>query len=108
MSEVNNAIEELLRAIKRSQEYVEYRYQLDKINMQPELRRQVDTFRNENFELQNNTPEEELLQKMEQFEEKYQTLRENPLVNDFLAAELAFCRKMQDVNLRITAGLQFE
>lgn len=108
MSEVNNAIEELLRAIKQSQEYVEYRYQLDKINMQPELRRQVDTFRNENFELQNNTPEEELLQKMEQFEEKYQTLRENPLVNDFLAAELAFCRKMQDVNLRITAGLQFE
>lgn len=30
------------------------------------------------------------------------------MVSDFLAAELAFCRMMQDINLRLTEALHFE
>ena len=108
MTEVEQAIENLLSVIKQTKEYEEFRYQLDKINLQPELHRQIDEFRKENFELQNNTPEDQMLQKSEEFEEKYQTFRENPLVNDFLTAETAFCRRMQEINLKITEGLQFE
>lgn len=108
MSDVEQAIENLLEALKRTKEYTEYQCQLQKINMQPELRKQVDAFRNENFELQNSTPEDQMLQRMEQFEEKYQVFRENPLVNDFLEAELSFCRKMQEVTLKIMEGLAFE
>ena len=108
MTEVEQAIENLLSVIKQTKEYEEFRYQLDKINLQPELHRQIDDFRKENFELQNNTPEDQMLQKSEEFEERYQTFRENPLVNDFLTAETAFCRRMQEINLKITEGLQFE
>lgn len=108
MTEVEQAIGDLLSVIKQTEEYVDFRYQLDKINLQPELHRQIDEFRKENFELQNNTPEDQMLQRSEEFEEKYQTFRENPLVNDFLAAETAFCRMMQEINLKITEGLQFE
>ncbi len=108
MNTIDNAINELLEAIKQSREYVEYRYQLEKINMQPELRSQIDAYRDENFALQSNTPEDQLLWKIEQFEEKYRKFRENPLVNDFLVAELAFVRKIQEVNLKIAEGIQFE
>lgn len=108
MNTIDNAINELLEAIRQSREYVEYRYQLEKINMQPELRSQIDAYRDENFALQNETPEDQLLWKIEQFEEKYRNFRENPLVNDFLAAELAFVRKIQEVNLKIAEGIQFE
>ncbi len=108
MTEVEQAIENLLSVIKQTKEYEEFRYQLDKINLQPELHRQIDEFRRENFELQNNTPGDQMLQKSEEFEERYQTFRENPLVNDFLMAETAFCRRMQEINLKITEGLQFE
>ena len=108
MTEVEQAIENLLSVIKQTNEYEDFRYQLDKINLQPELHRQIDEFRKENFELQNNTPEDQMLQKSEEFEERYQTFRENPLVNDFLTAETAFCRRMQEINLKITEGLQFE
>ena len=108
MTEVEQAIENLLSVIKQTKEYEEFRYQLDKINLQPELHRQIDEFRKENFELQNNTPEDQMLQKSEEFEERYQTFRENPLVNDFLTAETGFCRRMQEINLKITEGLQFE
>jgi len=105
---IDNAINALLDAIKQSKEYQAYRYQLEKLNMQPELRSQVDAYRDENFALQNNTPDDQLLWQMEQFEEKYRKFRENPLVNDFLAAELAFVRMIQEVNLKIAEGVQFE
>ena len=107
MAEVDQAIEDLLSVIRQTKEYIEYKIQYDKINMQPELHKQIDEFRIENYQLQNSTPEEEMLQCIEQFEQKYQTFRENPLVNDFLEAELAFCRKMQEITLKITEGLQF-
>lgn len=108
MTKVQQAVEDLLSVIKQTEEYTEYRCQLEKLKLQPELHRQVDAFRSENFELQSLTPEDQLLQKTEQFEEKYRVLRENPLVMDFLEAELAFCRMMQETHLKITEGLQFE
>ena len=108
MTEVEQAIENLVFVIKQTKEYVDYRCQLDKINIQPELRRQIDEFRMANFELQNNTPEDQMLQRVEEFEERYQNFRENPLVNDFLTAETAFCRRMQEINLKIAEGLEFE
>lgn len=108
MNTIDNAINGLLEAIKQSREYKEYRYQLEKINMQPDLRSQIDAYRDENFELQNNTPDGQLLWQMEQFEEKYRKFRENPLVNDFLAAELALVRMIQEINLKIAEGIQFE
>ena len=64
MNDVDLAIENLLIALKQTEEYTEYQNQLGKINMQPDLRKQVDAYRNENFELQNSTPQDELMQKI--------------------------------------------
>ncbi len=108
MSDVELAIENLLDTLKQTKEYTEYQCQLQKINRQPELKEQIDAFRHENMEMQSKTPEDQLLQRMEQFEEKYRVFRENPLVSDFLSAELGFCRKMQEVILKIMEGLPFE
>ena len=44
----------------------------------------------------------------EQFEKEYADFRENTLVSEFLAAELAFCRMMQDINLQVTEAVHFE
>lgn len=51
--------------------------------------------------------DEELFQRIEEFEREYEKFRENPLVSDFLAAELDFCRMMQEMNNRVTAALDF-
>ncbi len=108
MKEVNQAIENLIEALNNCEDYVTYRRQLDRINRQPELKAQIDAMRKENFEMQNETPEDQLMQRTEQFEQKYQSLMENPMVNDFLQAELAFVRTMREVNIRIMAGVSFE
>ena len=42
------------------------------------------------------------------FEKEYENFRQQPLVADFLAAELALCRMMQDIFGDITEALDFE
>ncbi|WP_303408980.1 YlbF family regulator [uncultured Duncaniella sp.] len=50
----------------------------------------------------------ELFDKMEAFEREYREFRENPAVDEFLRAELAFCRMMQEMNVLLTAEIDFE
>ena len=46
--------------------------------------------------------------KLGAFQEEFKTLRENPLVDNFLASELAFCRMMQNINFDIVEAVEFE
>ena len=68
--------------------------------------KQIDDFRTRNFELQ--TSGDCAFDKLEAFEKEYEGFRENVLVDEFLAAELAFCRMMQEINIRITEAMQFD
>ena len=53
MSRVETALEELIAAVIASEEYREYDRQKQIMKEQPELKDQIDRFRQENFELQN-------------------------------------------------------
>lgn len=105
---VKKATENFIEEIRKSGIYREYDFQKQKLKRQPELFTMVEDFRQRNFALQRETPGEELLDKLDAFEREYEEFRANPLVDDFLRAELAFCRMMQEVNVLITAELDFE
>lgn len=45
---------------------------------------------------------------MDAFEKEYEEFREDSMVDDFLRAELAFCRMMQEITLCITEMVDFE
>lgn len=107
-SEVKEAIRQFADKIMESDTYKEYLYQREKIKKQPELYDKVNEFRQRNFELQNGTDEEDLFDRMEEFEKEYEKFRENPLVDDFLRAELSFCRMMQEVDLLLAEAIDFE
>lgn len=106
MDTISTALDRLTEAILNSAEYREYDIQRNRVNGYPELKAQIDEFRRRNFELQ--TSDDNAFEKIQEFEREYSDFRENPLVSDFLAAELAFCRMMQDINLRLTEALHFE
>ncbi|MBQ2803771.1 MAG: YlbF family regulator [Lachnospiraceae bacterium] len=106
MNNVQKAANQMIDAIKASDIYQEYEKQLAVVKAQPELKHQIDEFRRRNYELQNSA--DCAFDKLEQFEQEYEEFRENPLVSDFLAAELAFCRMMQEVNIRIIGAMHFE
>lgn len=103
---VNQAVEQMVQAIRNTDAYMEYRRQLGRIKEQPELKKQIDDFRTRNFELQ--TSKDTNFDKIDQFTRENEAFRENPLVSDSLAAELAFCRMMQEIGLYVTDQMKFE
>lgn len=106
MNNVDRAVEQLITAILDSDTYREYDLQRNKVKQEPELKAQVDEFRRRNYELQN--VDNPSFDRLDSFEKEFEEIRENPLADDFLVAELAFCRMMQEINLRITAAMNFE
>lgn len=107
-NEIIEAAKVFAKEIKESDVYKDYDYQKEKIKKQPELFQKVCEFRQRNFELQNMEDHGDLYDKIEAFEREYETFRENPLVEEFLAAELAFCRMIQEINMILTTDLDFE
>lgn len=107
-SEMREAIKQFADKIMASDTYMEYLYQREKIKKRPALYDKVNEYRRRNFELQNETDEEDLFDRMEAFEREYEKFREDPLVDDFLNAELAFCRLMQEIDLLLAQAIDFE
>ncbi len=103
MADFKKATDDFVGAIKKTEIYEEYSYQLNRIKMQPELKKKVDEFRQRNFVLQSSG--EDLFEKSDAFEEEYAEFRENPFVADFLAAELAMCRLIQEINVKIAESI---
>lgn len=104
---VTAKVDELVVVIRESETYQKFVEMQKKLDAEPELRDQVDEFRMKNFEMQQNFQGDELLQRIEEFTDSYAWLRENPLVDQYLSAELAFCRLIQDVGDELTDQLRF-
>ena len=88
--------------------YLKYSHEKDRIKKHPDLYRQVNEFRESSFELQNETDQDQLFDRMDAFEREYEKFRENPIVEGFLRAELNFCRMMQSLNELIMDHIDFE
>ena len=105
MMEVQEALEQLAQAIKDSDIYREYRRQSEKVDNTGDMREKIDEYRVRNFELQNSVQTEDLLDKLDAFEREYEKFREDPLVEEFLDAELAFCRMMQEIDVKLAEAM---
>lgn len=106
--EIIEAARQFADTIMTSNTYKEYLYQREKIKKQPELYEKVNEFRQRNFDLQNEADSEDIFDRMEAFEREYEKFRENPFVDSFLQAELAFCRMMQEVYVLLAEEIDFE
>ncbi len=107
-NDVMESAKQLAGIIRETDVYKEYLRQRERLKAQPELYAQVNEYRQKNFDIQNESDGMELFDKMEAFEREYREFRENPAVDEFLRAELAFCRMMQEMNVLLTAEIDFE
>lgn len=107
-SNLENATNHYVKVIKDTFVYKKYCQKLETLKQYPEQYQKVNEFRKRNFEIQNTTQKDELFEKMNSFEDEFEKFREDPVVDDFLRAELAFCRMMQEINLYITEAVDFE
>ena len=106
MNELDRAVLMYIMAIKNTEIYQNYARERDRVRQYPELKAQLDDFRRRNYELQISTDTD--FHKIDQFERDYEDFRENPIVDEFLAAELAFCRMIQKANMQITEAIDFD
>lgn len=105
-SRIETALGQLVTAMKDSDEYVRYQRAEAKVAEFSGLQQRIDEFRSSWYELQRDK-DRDLFHQIDQVQEKYADLRENPYVQEFLTAELALCRIFQRVNWAIVQNLDF-
>lgn len=107
MNQLDEKITELLHTIRLTPEYQKYQDAKEKLHQDPELERQVHEFRKKNHAIQN-SGNVELFWEVDQLERENTAIRKNPIAEEYMEAELAFCRMVQGINWKLIAGLDFE
>ncbi len=106
--EIMKETDVLIHRIVSSQVYREYRQSLEKVEQYPELKERLDSFRTRNYELQTSMPEGASFEELDDLDREKRELTQNPLLAEFLAAELALCRMMQEIMNKLVVSLDFE
>lgn len=106
-AQINVLTNQLSEAILSSDEYRNYHRVEAEIRMQPELYAKVNELRRHNFSMQTGfgrmTNDEYL--GLSSFS---QNMHENPLVNEFLNAEVALARLIQDIMRKLVSNIEFD
>lgn len=99
---------DFIREIKGSEEYGEYTAGLARIQAEPDLYDKVNEFRKKNYMLQHAESSEDYIERLEELEKEFEDVRAIPMVDDFLAAELGFCKMMQEINQLVWEEIDFQ
>ncbi|MEG0963014.1 MAG: YlbF family regulator [Lachnospiraceae bacterium] len=108
MDQVEASVEELINAIKSSGEYSRYQQMREQIRQDPEKANAVNEFRKKTYLLQNNKANIDLFTEIDRLHQESSSLRAQPYVSEYLAAELALCRKVQYINYRLMAEIELD
>ncbi|MGN0328214.1 MAG: YlbF family regulator [Lachnospira sp.] len=98
---------ELADAIRNSPEYKEYKHFEKIIDRDPDLRRTVDEFRRQNFEIQNSVSVEDVFWATQDLNNRFADMRNTDTVNRYLSSEICLCRMIQDICKDIVDSVDF-
>ena len=95
--EMKRALNQFLNELQESSAFRDYKYQKERIKKVPGMKERINDFRIKRFEFQNYEGED-LFEKIDEFQKEYQAFKEEPIVREYLAAELEICRLVQEIN----------
>lgn len=98
----------LIRVIHDSDTYKEYKAVRQRLEKEPELKRQINQYRKECYQLQNSGDVESLYERTQRFDEEYSEFLKNSLVEDYLRCELAICRMLQQIATRVVESVDLD
>ncbi|MDD6057606.1 MAG: YlbF family regulator [Clostridiales bacterium] len=108
INETEKALQELVKAVRASEEYTRYQDTRNRLHQLPELEARVNAFRKESYRLQSGDGVLDLYEETDRMEREYCALCENPIASEFLAWENSLCRLVQKVNWTLIESLDFE
>ena len=94
--EMRKAIGQFLKELQESSAFRDYKYQKERIRKVPGMKERINEFRKKRFEFQKYEGED-LFEKIDEFQKEYQNFKEEPIVREYLAAELEICRLVQQI-----------
>lgn len=94
--EMRKALSQFLEELQDSSAFRDYKYQKERIKKVPGMKERINEFRKKRFEFQKYEGED-LFEKIDEFQHEYQTFKEEPIVREYLAAELEICRLVQQI-----------
>lgn len=106
--DIKSYADEFVGHLRDSEEYVYYSEKIKTLFEYPDLMKQINEYRKENFRIQNSYEGEELYDKMEEFSARYEDLLEDTRVREFLDSESTLCKLIRDVTTYIVEGLEFK
>ena len=108
MSFIDTCTEMLISAIKNGSAYRQYCAALEEIKKTPGLKEQVDELRRLNYQIQNESNNINLDTTLEKLDEKMEKLCRIVEVNQFLDAEMALCRQLQEISAAVHQGIYLD
>lgn len=97
----------VINALKDTDEYREYRETLSAMQEHPELMARVNEMRKKNYRL-HMEQSEDLVDLVDALTNEYVDVINNELVGRFLSAEASFCKLFKDFNNQVVSGLEFD
>lgn len=106
--QIREITDEYIEKLKTTDEMIKYSNAANMINKMPDLVSELEEYRKENFDIQNQYEGDELFDKQDELQEKYKHLLEDSRAASFLHAEAGFCRMVQEIYVRLMEGLEFQ
>lgn len=106
MTDLSALSNQVLETIKGTEEYKNYKALLAEIKKNPAIYDRVNELREKNFMLQQ-SDSEDILDMMDALTNEYEDVINSELASEFLGAEVALCRLIQEFNRSLTDGLEF-
>lgn len=107
MTKFDDSVEKIVDYIKNSPEYVLFKEKRAVVAADPELKAKADRIRMENFELQQITDEERMMDELDKFMERNESDYAIEEIHDYIEAENVFCRLMQNIIDKVMGELDF-
>lgn len=99
---------QLSAALRGSEAYKAFREVSRKVSEEPQLRQRLDEFRKKNYLLQNGSNAYDLFDDVQNLEREYEDMQKNPVIQEYLAAELQICRIIQRCADEILTSVDME
>ena len=106
--ELKTSIEELKQSLLESEAFLRYQKVRAEVHNYPEKEYRLHEVRRENDFLQNSKEQLDLFTEEDRLEQEYADVYKDPLLGEYLAAEVAVCRIIQQVNKELIGCLDFE
>lgn len=108
MESFDKLTEIYIEDLKKTPTYKQYRDKLKALKKDDEMWEKVTEYKNKRFELLANCSSDELYDKADWFERDYAYIYENKQAREYLEAEAALCRLIQDICFKLTKSIEFE